>query len=182
MRDCFFLDFTFNPSAIQIAGFRSRASRDASLTQSTIHTPLVMAIDPPSSLSPAERRFRKHRQEYQDYLPLTERVQAGLREDVDLLQSQEGWDIPTQQGIAEWVNDRDNIFRFLTVGVNMKLGADGSETALMRRGQTRPSLAPSPAVSPAHCICPSRRSHHIPRRPSSTSSTHPASPTAKADR
>lgn len=80
-----------------------------------------MTIDPSSSLTPAERRFQDTRQEYRDYLPLTGQVQADLREDVEQLQSQEGWDLPTQQGIAAWVEDRDTIFRFLKVSEPFKV-------------------------------------------------------------
>jgi len=76
---------------------------------------------PSGSVSAAERRFRDDRQEYQDYLPLTEGAQADLREDVELLQSQEGWDVTTQLGIAAWVDDRDNIFRCLKAGPVLRL-------------------------------------------------------------
>lgn len=75
-----------------------------------------MTKDVVSWPSPAEQRFRENLQEYQDYLPLTERAQSQLRDDVELLQSQESWDPATQRGIAVWVDDRENIFRFLRVG------------------------------------------------------------------
>ena len=80
-----------------------------------------MTVDPSSSLSPAERLLRDNRQQYQDHLLLIERVQAGLKKDIERLQSQEGWDIPAQQGIAAWADDKDNVFRFLQVGHRMQV-------------------------------------------------------------
>lgn len=74
-----------------------------------------MTIAPRSSA--AETRLLFHQQEYQDYLPLTERVQADLREDVDTLRAQEGWDEYTVKGIEEWVDDLGAIWRALRVSL-----------------------------------------------------------------
>jgi hypothetical protein len=62
-----------------------------------------------------EQRFNERRQEYQDYLPLTERVEEQLRGDVEELTAQEGWDAETRNGVEEWLRDRDNIWRALRV-------------------------------------------------------------------
>ena len=66
-------------------------------------------------MRPFERRFRQRRQEYQSYLPLIERVQADLEDHIEQLRTLSGWDIPTQRGISEWLEDRDSIFRALRV-------------------------------------------------------------------
>lgn len=58
---------------------------------------------------------KNRQQQYLDYLSLTEQVQANLKEDVDQLRSQEGWDHATALGVDEWVEDRDSIWRVLRV-------------------------------------------------------------------
>ncbi|WWD22853.1 hypothetical protein CI109_107347 [Kwoniella shandongensis] len=60
-----------------------------------------------------QQLFQSSRQEYQDYLPLTERVQSDLREDAELLRAQEGWDEDTWLGVEEWVDDLGSIWRAL---------------------------------------------------------------------
>ena len=62
-----------------------------------------------------ELRFKANQQAYQEYLPLAEILQQDLRQDAEQLQSQEGWDLATQQGVANWVEDRDSVFRFIKV-------------------------------------------------------------------
>jgi hypothetical protein len=62
-----------------------------------------------------EQRFNERRQEYQDYLPLTERLEEQLRGDVEELMAQEGWDAETRNGVEEWLRDRDNVWRALRV-------------------------------------------------------------------
>lgn len=64
-----------------------------------------------------ESPLRAHQQEYQDYLPLTLRLQGGLREDVDMLRAQEGWDVGLSKGVDDWVNDLGGIWRALRVGI-----------------------------------------------------------------
>jgi hypothetical protein len=61
----------------------------------------------------------ERRQEYQDYLPLTERVEEQLRGDVEELTAQEGWDAETRNGVEEWLRDRDNIWRALRVSAGI---------------------------------------------------------------
>ncbi|KAI9633146.1 uncharacterized protein MKK02DRAFT_18520 [Dioszegia hungarica] len=58
-------------------------------------------------------RLRAHQQEYLEYLPLTERVQADLKEDVDTLRAQEGWDVGTSRGVDDWVDDTGAMWRAL---------------------------------------------------------------------
>jgi hypothetical protein len=73
-----------------------------------------MAI-PPSGMTDGQARAKHCQQEYRDYLALTEEVQADLKDDVDELRSQEGWDHDTSRGVDEWVNDTDSIWRVLRV-------------------------------------------------------------------
>ncbi|ORY27316.1 hypothetical protein BCR39DRAFT_538312 [Naematelia encephala] len=58
-------------------------------------------------------RFERRRLEFQEYLPHTERIQADLRDNVDELRAQEGWDQETSRGILEWIEDKGNIWRAL---------------------------------------------------------------------
>lgn len=62
-----------------------------------------------------ETALQRHRQDYSDYLPLTERLQEDLRADVDILRAQEGWDQGTVLGVEEWVGDRGGIWRAFRV-------------------------------------------------------------------
>ncbi|WRT63411.1 uncharacterized protein IL334_000316 [Kwoniella shivajii] len=70
-----------------------------------------MASD--TSQSPAYQRFHNSRMEYEAYLPLTERVQDDLKNDAEELRAQEGWDQDTWNGVEEWIDDKDTIFRNL---------------------------------------------------------------------
>lgn len=63
-------------------------------------------------------RLRAHQQEYLEYLPLTERVQADLKEDVDTLRAQEGWDVGTSRGVDDWVDDTGAMWRALRVSIH----------------------------------------------------------------
>ncbi|EIW72945.1 hypothetical protein TREMEDRAFT_25037 [Tremella mesenterica DSM 1558] len=63
--------------------------------------------------SPQAERFRRNQQEFQAYLPLTERVQQAVHQDADELRAQEGWDRITQLGVDEWLDDQSSIYRAL---------------------------------------------------------------------
>lgn len=71
------------------------------------------------SESSAAARLRSHQQEYQDYLPLTQRLQEDLEEDIGILRSQEGWDEETSRGVDEWVSDLGGIWRALRVSTTI---------------------------------------------------------------
>ncbi|KAK8844596.1 hypothetical protein IAR55_006443 [Kwoniella newhampshirensis] len=88
------------------------------------------------------------RQEYQDYLPLTERVQSDLREDAELLRSQEGWDEETWTGVDEWVDDLGSIWRALR---RNRYDEDRTHAFLLSALNQRIALAlhnPIPSSSP----------------------------------
>jgi hypothetical protein len=59
--------------------------------------------------------FHRHREEYQKYLHLTESVQRELLADVEELGSQEGWGDEISEGVKDWLNDTDAIWRLLRV-------------------------------------------------------------------
>ncbi|WVQ93967.1 hypothetical protein IAU59_001045 [Kwoniella sp. CBS 9459] len=73
--------------------------------------------DGPASPSSASRashnRFDATRQEYADYLPLAQRLQAALRDDAQELRAQEGWGGEVWAGVEEWIDDLDSVFRAL---------------------------------------------------------------------
>ena len=68
-----------------------------------------------SSFTTYQLAFRTVLQEYQDFFPLTQRLQERLKSDSAELGGQEGWDVPTVRGVAAWVDDIHSIFRFLKV-------------------------------------------------------------------
>ncbi|WVF66347.1 hypothetical protein IAT40_001087 [Kwoniella sp. CBS 6097] len=76
-----------------------------------------MSAGSPSSSSSttlmSPTRFEAARQEFADYLPLTQRVQADLRDDAEVLHAQEGWASEVWVGVEEWIDDLDSIFRAL---------------------------------------------------------------------
>ncbi|OCF44295.1 hypothetical protein I317_01913 [Kwoniella heveanensis CBS 569] len=66
-----------------------------------------------STSSPMRARFEAARQEFADYLPLTQRLQADLRDDAEELRAQEGWSNEVWAGVEEWIGDLDSVFRIL---------------------------------------------------------------------
>lgn len=98
----------------------------------------------------APRRPRsKRRIECQEYLAPTLRVQQELRDDVDVLQEQEGWDVTTRRGVADWIRDTPSIWRALRVRCGHDL-TDNSETAMMRTRRYHFCSTHSISVSPCH--------------------------------
>ncbi|WVR03273.1 hypothetical protein IAU60_000264 [Kwoniella sp. DSM 27419] len=63
--------------------------------------------------SPSASRFHQSRQDYADYLPLTQRIQVDLQYDAEQLRAQEGWDDQTWLGVEEWMQDEGSVFRAL---------------------------------------------------------------------
>lgn len=68
-----------------------------------------------TSTIPGTNTFHRHRQEFQERLPVVQRVQKDLRADIAELQDQEGWDDETAEGIKEWSDDTDTVWRILRV-------------------------------------------------------------------
>lgn len=64
---------------------------------------------------PGSSTFHRHRQEFQDYLPVIQGVQNDLKADIAELQDQEGWDEDVAEGIKEWSDDINTIWRVLRV-------------------------------------------------------------------
>jgi hypothetical protein len=64
--------------------------------------------------------FYRHREEYQKYLHLTESVQRELLADVEELGSQEGWGDEISEGVKDWLNDTDAIWRLLRVSFKVQ--------------------------------------------------------------
>ena len=67
------------------------------------------------SAYPGSATFQRHRQEFQDYLPVVQGVQDDLKADIAELQDQEGWELDTAEGIREWSDDTNTIWRILRV-------------------------------------------------------------------
>lgn len=68
-----------------------------------------------STSPPGTEVFKRHQEEYQRYIHLTESVQRELLEDVEELRAQEGWDEEVHTGVTDWVQDKDSIWRLLRV-------------------------------------------------------------------
>jgi hypothetical protein len=66
---------------------------------------------------PGSATFHRHRQEFQDYLPVIQRVQDDLKADIAELQDQEGWNECIAEGIREWSEDTNTIWRVLRVSI-----------------------------------------------------------------
>jgi len=64
---------------------------------------------------PGTEVFKRHQDEYQRYIHLTDSVQRELLGDVEELRAQEGWDDDVYQGVRSWVDDTDSIWRLLRV-------------------------------------------------------------------
>ncbi|KAL7422758.1 hypothetical protein Q5752_002051 [Cryptotrichosporon argae] len=64
-------------------------------------------------MSSEAERFRRLQDEYDEHVALMERAERELRDDADELQAQEGWDREARDGVREWLEDRDNVWRAL---------------------------------------------------------------------
>ena len=111
-----------------------------------------------SELSAYQSAFRTVLQEYQDYFPVTQRLQSRLRDDAAELGSQEGWDIATVRGVAAWVDDIHNVFRFLKV----------SQARGSRHHQATGNRQPT--LMAATCV---RRGRNLPATPRCSAHTRP---------
>ncbi|WVQ82912.1 hypothetical protein IAT38_005048 [Cryptococcus sp. DSM 104549] len=110
-------------------------------------------------VSALSRRFQVSKQEFQDHLPLTQRVQADFREDVEELRAQEGWDEETWRGAEEWVDDTASIWRALRRNRYDESKTHAFLLAALPTRITRGLHAPIPHieplnVSPLFCILP----------------------------
>lgn len=65
-----------------------------------------------------QERTKAARQEYREYLQLAQQLQGDLREDVEQLCVQDGWDEDTWNGVEEWIDDLGSIWRALRVSFN----------------------------------------------------------------
>jgi hypothetical protein len=68
-----------------------------------------------STNPPGTEVFKRHQEEFQRYLHLTESVQRDLIADVEELRAQEGWDEDVYEGVKDWTGDLDSIWRLLRV-------------------------------------------------------------------
>ena len=114
--------------------------------------------DPSVELSAYQSAFRTVLQEYQDYFPVTQRLQSRLRDDAAELGSQEGWDIATVRGVAAWVDDIHNVFRFLKV--SQAMGSRHRQATVNRQ----------PMLMAATCV---RRGRNLPATPRCSAHTRP---------
>lgn len=71
---------------------------------------------------PGTATFHNHRQEFQDYLPLVQRVQEDLNGVIAELQAQEGWDQETVSGVQAWTSDTNTLWRVLRVSLAFSCG------------------------------------------------------------
>jgi hypothetical protein len=71
-----------------------------------------------SRSAPGTEVFKRHQEEYARYIHLTESIQRDLLADVEELRAQEGWDEQVYEGVKEWVEDTDSIWRLLRVSNN----------------------------------------------------------------
>jgi hypothetical protein len=68
-----------------------------------------------STNPPGTETFKRHQEEFQRYLHLTESVQRDLSADVEELRAQEGWNEDVYEGVKDWTSDLDSIWRLLRV-------------------------------------------------------------------
>jgi len=68
-----------------------------------------------STNPPGTEVFKRHQEEFQRYIHLTESVQRDLLADVEELRAQEGWDEDVYEGVKNWAGDVDSIWRLLRV-------------------------------------------------------------------
>jgi len=68
-----------------------------------------------STNPPGTEVFKRHQDEFQRYIHLTESVQKDLQADVEELRAQEGWDEDVYEGVKDWAQDLDSIWRLLRV-------------------------------------------------------------------
>jgi hypothetical protein len=68
-----------------------------------------------SANPPGTEVFKRHQEEFQRYIHLTESIQRDLSADVEELRAQEGWDEDVYEGVKEWAGDADSIWRLLRV-------------------------------------------------------------------
>lgn len=66
---------------------------------------------------PGTEVFKRHQEEFQRYIHLTESVKKDLLADVEELRAQEGWDEDVYQGVKDWAQDSNSIWRLLRVSL-----------------------------------------------------------------
>lgn len=71
------------------------------------------------STFPGSATHHRHQQEFQDYLPVIQRAQDDLKADIAELQDQEGWNEDIAEGIREWSDDINTIWRVLRVSLSI---------------------------------------------------------------
>jgi hypothetical protein len=82
---------------------------------------------------PGTEVYNRHREEYARYIHLTESIQRDLLVDIDELRAQEGWDDDVYEGVKEWADDTNSIWRLLRVSqaTNLQEKLKNSDTDTM---------------------------------------------------
>jgi hypothetical protein len=82
---------------------------------------------------PGTEVYKRHQEEYARYIHLTESIQRDLLVDIDELRAQEGWDDDVYEGVKEWADDTNSIWRLLRVSqaTNLQEKLKNSDTDTM---------------------------------------------------